>query len=354
MAENGYQGVLMAPTSILAKQHYEEFKTYGDRFHIPVAYLDGSVPAVEKKKILEGLKSGDIKIVIGTHTLANGKCEYANLGMTVIDEEHRFGVEQKNALLKEAERGVNTILMSATPMPHTIAGSMHGNNVKIYDIRTMPASRIPVQTAINSSDRVIFDFIEKQLKEGRQAYVVCPLIEKNEESEAMAGVISVTDTAEMYKKRFPGYKIGVLSGRLDEEETDDTIRKFKDGETDILISTTVVEVGVNVPNASVIVISNAERFGLAAMHQLRGRVGRGSYKSYCILKSSEKDNERLNTLVNCSSGFDIAEQDLKLRGAGELTGTRQSGFTHCMELVMEYPNLFGKLKELAKEMVDLE
>lgn len=353
MAENGYQAVLMAPTTILAKQHYEEIKSYADKYGIGAVYIDGSLSTAEKKKALENIRTGEAKFIVGTQTLTTGKVEFNRLGMVLIDEEHRFGVNQRMALLKEAENGVNTLLMSATPMPRTLAGTIHGTNTDIYDIKTMPSNRIPIQTAINGSDKVILQFIKSQLEIGRQAYVVCPLIENGEDNSLMEDVRSVQDTEVLYKKYFePQYKVGVLNGKMKKEEIDETISAFKAGEFHILISTTVIEVGVNVPNASVIVISNAERFGLAAMHQLRGRVGRGSYKSYCILGSKDKDNPRLQTMVNCADGFSIAEEDLKLRGAGDLVGTVQSGFTKQMELVLKYPNLYNRLKELAKEIVD--
>lgn len=353
MAENGYQGVLMAPTSILAKQHYEEIKKYGDRYGIHVVYLDGKMSASAKKNVLSDITSGSAQIVIGTHTLS-GNITYSNsLGMVIIDEEHRFGVDQRNALLDKAEKGVNTIVMSATPIPRTVAGILHGNDTEIYDIHTMPACRKPVQTAINCSDTVIFNFLEKQLAQGRQVYVVCPLIETNTDTELMKDVLSVEETYQIYQKHFQGrYHVAMLNGKMKEAETNSIIQDFKDNRTQILISTTVIEVGVNVPNASVIVISNAERFGLAAMHQLRGRVGRGSYNSYCILKSTDKANQRLNTMVRCADGFHIAEEDLRQRGAGDLIGTKQSGFFKYMDLIIKYPNLYSIIKKLAVEVVD--
>lgn len=355
MAENGYQGVIMAPTSILAGQHYEQIKKYGEEYGIGVGYLDGTLTPSAKKKVLEQVKSGDIKILVGTQALTTGKVEYHKLGMVIIDEEHRFGVGQRDVLMNEAKNGVNTLTMSATPIPRSLAGTIYSKRTEIYDIRTMPSNRMPIQTAISSSQEVIFSFIEKQLSEGRQAYVVCPLIEKKDECERMEGVLSVTEMEAMYKARFePFYKVGVLNGKMKEQEIASVIERFKAGEMHILISTTVVEVGVNVPNASVMVISNAERFGLAQMHQLRGRVGRGNYKGYCILQSVEKDNPRLNILVNCTDGFSIAEEDLKFRGAGDLTGLQQSGMTNCMEQVLRYPNLFQIIRKLAEDIVERE
>lgn len=354
MAENGYQGVLMAPTEILAKQHFRELKEYTDNLGIKTEYLDGKIKSSAKKKILQDISTGDIDILVGTQAVSSSNPDFHNLGMVIIDEEHRFGVEQREVLMRHAANGVNTLLMSATPMPRSLAASLYGNNTAIYDIRTKPACRIPVQTAINNNKEVIFDFIEKQLREGRQAYVVCPLIESNEESELMKDVVSVTDRYSEYKKRFePEFKVGMLNGKMKEEELNKIITDFKNNDIQILISTTVIEVGVNVPNASVMVISNAERFGLATMHQLRGRVGRGSHKAYCILQSEDRTNERLHVLASCADGFEISNRDLSLRGAGELTGLKQSGFTKQMELILKYPEEFGLMKDVAKEMVNV-
>lgn len=337
MAENGYQGVIMAPTAILAKQHYRELKEYADKLGFTVDYYDGQLKAAEKKDILNRLASGELSILVGTQAICSADPEFKNLGIAIIDEEQRFGVEQKEVLTKYAKQGVNTLLMSATPMPRSLAGSLYGNGMEIYDIHTKPSCRIPVQTAINNSDEKILDFIEKQLREGRQAYVVCPLIETNEDCELMKDVVSVNSRCEQYKARFePEFRVEMLNGKMKEEELNAVIEEFRQGNIHILISTTVIEVGVNNPNASVMVISNAERYGLAAMHQLRGRVGRGSYKSYCILQSKDRNNERLQALVTCTDGFAIAEEDLKLRGGGELIGLKQSGFTKQLDLIMKY------------------
>ena len=355
MAENGFQGEIMAPTAILARQHYEEIKKYGDTYGIKVAYFDGKVTAAAKRKIAEKVASGEISIVVGTQALASKYLTYSRLGLVIIDEEHRFGVKQRNALLDESVHGVNTILMSATPIPRTLASSIHGNSMEIMDIHSMRACRKPVQTATCKTDNAIFRFMEKQLAAGRQAYVVCPLIEKNEDAEVMKDVISVNETYDIYKEHFGSfYNIAMLNGKMSEKEINEIIQQFKEGKVHILISTTVVEVGVNVPNASVIVISNAERFGLAAMHQLRGRVGRGEYKSYCILKSSATENERLQTMETCADGFSIAEKDLQLRGAGDMIGIKQSGNTEFIEYILRYPNMYEVIKKLAVDIVDRE
>lgn len=352
MAENGYQGVIMAPTSILAKQHYSQIKELGDKYHITTAYLDGSTKAAEKKSIYKGLASGEIKIVVGTHSLTNSGIQYGNLGIVIIDEEHRFGVEQRNALLSHAEKGVNTVVMSATPMPRTIAGVLHGNNTEILDIHTMPANRLPIKTAVCNSDESVMDFIEKQIADGRQAYIICPLIEgaAEEEESPVLDIRSLNETVLLYQRRFePFYHVKGLNGQMSAQEMEDTINDFAENKIQILISTTVVEVGVNVPNATVMVISNAERFGLAAMHQLRGRVGRGKYQSYCILQSKDTANQRLKAMVEYRDGFEIAKIDLELRGAGDLIGVKQSGFTDIMNYICEDPLFYKKIQDMVEK-----
>lgn len=350
MAENGYQGALMAPTSILASQHFAQVKEVADKFGINAAYIDGSTKASEKNKIYKGLESGEIKIVVGTHSLTNNKLVFNNLGLVIIDEEHRFGVEQRNSLLSYAKNGVNTIVMSATPMPRTLAGALHSSTTDIYDIHTMPVGRIPVATGIADDENRVFDYINRQVIAGRQAYVICPLIDENEELP----IRSVAETEKIYKDRFPKLRIDSINGKMSQEEIQNKIIAFKNKEFDILITTTIVEVGVNVPNATVIVIQNAERFGLAQLHQLRGRVGRGEYKSCCVLLSSEKDNPRLNALVSSTDGFKIAEEDLRLRGAGDLIGVKQSGFTEIMELIAENPKYYDRICALSKELSETD
>lgn len=352
MASNGYQTVIMAPTGILASQHFKEFSQFGEKYGIKVAYLDGTVKAKEKRKILEELKSGEIKILIGTHAVAGKDVEFKNIGLTVIDEEHRFGVEQREALTQYEKFGCNSISMSATPIPRSIASALYGN-IDVFDIKTMPSNRQPVQTAISSSDAAIFKFLHKQLTEGRQAYIVCPMIEKGSEGSLMENIMSVEENEEKYRKEFEpkGYRVSALTGKMSDKEMEDIIQQFKENKIQILVSTSVVEVGVNVPNASLIVICNAERFGLAALHQLRGRVGRGQYKGYCVLQSEDTENERLMAMTKTTNGFEIANQDLKLRGSGDLTGTSQSGFNEIMDLIIRDPELYKKAERIANEKV---
>ena len=354
MAENGYQSAIMAPTEILAHQHYDGFcKSFPDLASKAV-FLSGSMKVKEKKEALFKIVAGEALFVIGTHSVISKNVMFYKLGLVITDEEHRFGTEQRDMLMKKGNEGVHIITMSATPIPRSIAAVMYGENKAIYEIKSMPDGRIPVQTAINNNQQKIFDFAEKQLKENRQIYVVCPLVDEAEEGSSSSGMDSVQDVYERYRLYFEtiGYKTGKLFGKQDNSEKAANIKAFEENKVQILVSTTVVEVGVNVPNASLIIIHNAERFGLATMHQLRGRVGRGGGKSYCILKSDQRDNERLLTMVNTTDGFKIAEEDMKQRGIGDLIGTKQSGKNHNMDLMLSYPNFYKAVKKYARWMLE--
>lgn len=354
MAENGYQSAIMAPTEILAHQHYDGFcKSFPDLASKAV-FLSGSMKVKEKKEALSKIVAGEALFVIGTHSVISKNVMFYKLGLVITDEEHRFGTEQRDMLMEKGNEGVHIITMSATPIPRSIAAVMYGENKVIYEIKSMPDGRIPVQTAINNNQQKIFDFAEKQLKENRQIYVVCPLVDEAEEGSSSSGMDSVQDVYERYRLYFEtiGYKTGKLFGKQDNSEKAANIKAFEENKVQILVSTTVVEVGVNVPNASLIIIHNAERFGLATMHQLRGRVGRGGGKSYCILKSDQRDNERLLTMVNTTDGFKIAEEDMKQRGIGDLIGTKQSGKTHNMDLMLSYPNFYKAVKKYARWMLE--
>ena len=354
MAENGYQSAIMAPTEILAHQHYDGFcKSFPDLASKAV-FLSGSMKVKEKKEALSKIVAGEALFVIGTHSVISKNVMFYKLGLVITDEEHRFGTEQRDMLMEKGNEGVHIITMSATPIPRSIAAVMYGENKAIYEIKSMPDGRIPVQTAINNNQQKIFDFAEKQLKENRQIYVVCPLVDEAEEGSSSSGMDFVQDVYERYRLYFEtiGYKTGKLFGKQDNSEKAANIKAFEENKVQILVSTTVVEVGVNVPNASLIIIHNAERFGLATMHQLRGRVGRGGGKSYCILKSDQRDNERLLTMVNTTDGFKIAEEDMKQRGIGDLIGTKQSGKTHNMDLMISYPNFYKAVKKYARWMLE--
>lgn len=354
MAENGYQSAIMAPTEILAHQHYDGFcKSFPDLASKAV-FLSGSMKVKEKKEALSKIVAGEALFVIGTHSVISKNVMFYKLGLVITDEEHRFGTEQRDMLMEKGNEGVHIITMSATPIPRSIAAVMYGENKAIYEIKSMPDGRIPVQTAINNNQQKIFDFAEKQLKENRQIYVVCPLVDEAEEGSSSRGMDSVQDVYERYRLYFEtiGYKTGKLFGKQDNSEKAANIKAFEENKVQILVSTTVVEVGLNVPNASLIIIHNAERFGLATMHQLRGRVGRGGGKSYCILKSDQRDNERLLTMVNTTDGFKIAEEDMKQRGIGDLIGTKQSGKNHNMDLMLSYPNFYKAVKKYARWMLE--
>lgn len=325
--ENGYQGVIMAPTEILAVQHYLSIKDDFEKLGVKVELLTGSVKGKKREALLLGIKSGEISLVIGTHALIEDNVEFSRLGLVVIDEQHRFGVVQRKKL---RDKGIlsNLLVMSATPIPRSLALSIYGD-LDISIIDELPPGRKPIKTKWIGTEPDLekaYDFIEKKLREGRQAYFVVPLIE---DSEKMS-VKSIEQYKYEIENRFSNYKIGILHGKMKNSEKDEVMKSFKNKEIDILLSTTVVEVGINVPNATIISIINAERFGLSSLHQLRGRVGRGEYQSYCFLISkTENDTSkaRLRIMEKTQDGFEIAEEDLRLRKSGEIFGTKQTGFS---------------------------
>ncbi len=322
---NGYQSVMMAPTEILARQHAQTLKKFFEGTAVKVVALTGSTPAAEKREILAGLASGEIAIAVGTHALISDNVEFQNLGFVITDEQHRFGVRQR-AKLKEKGQGVHVLVMSATPIPRTLLWAMYGDlDVSIID--ELPKGRVPIETyKINSSIRKrAFAYIKKHLDEGRQGYIVCPLVEDGE----IEGVLSAKQYYDLIKDDdFRDYSVGLLHGQMKAGEKESVMERFQKGEIQLLVSTVVIEVGVDVPNAVIMLIENAERFGLSQLHQLRGRVGRGQWKSTCILCSdntSKLTEARLGVLTSTTDGFEIAQRDLDLRGAGEFYGTRQHG-----------------------------
>lgn len=351
-ASNGYTSAIMAPTSILAKQHYEELSVYASAQGLSVAYLDGATKEKEKKAIKEKITNGEYAFIVGTHSLYSKDVVYKNLSLIITDEEHRFGVEQKELLKEKADTGVHVISMSATPIPRTFADILYGENKVLITIESLPAGRQKVKTKIYNSEKGIMAHIEAQLREGRQCYVVCPTIESSEENKL--GLESIEKSEVSYKSHFEplGYKVGVLTGKTKKAEASAILDAFKAGDIRILIATTVIEVGVNVPNANTIVINNAERFGLPQLHQLRGRICRGNYTPYCILKSAQTDNKRLLTMEAYTDGYSIAKADLEQRGLGDLLGTAQSGTNHYMDLVIAMPNLFNRVKLYAQLLLD--
>ena len=327
MVENGYQGVLMAPTEILATQHYLSIYETLECLGIKVELLTGSIKGKKKNEVLERIKTGETNIVVGTHAIIEDSVEFFKLGLIVIDEQHRFGVLQRKRL---RDKGVlaNLIVMSATPIPRSLALSIYGD-LDVAVIDELPPGRKPIKTkwiSEKENEEKMFSFIDKKLKEGRQAYFVASLIDESDK-------LSAKSTEELYQevlKNLPGYKVGILHGRMKNKEKDEVMHLFKNHKLDILVSTLVIEVGVNVPNSSIMVITNSERFGLATLHQLRGRVGRGEHQSYCfLLSNTENDNSaaRLKVLESTEDGFKIAEEDLRLRKAGEIFGVKQSGLS---------------------------
>lgn len=336
MADNGFQSVLLAPTQVLASQHYNELKEMAAQYNIDVVYIANGLKKKEREAILKSIEDGSALMIVGTHSVLSKEVKFHDLGLSITDEEHRFGVLQREEITTKAKAGMHTVTMSATPIPRSLSDVLL-STTEVFNIQSMPNGRKPIQTAICASQNTIFQFIKKEIEKGHQAYVVCPLIE--DKQGVMEGILSVEQTYTEYTNIFGKNAVAVLNGKMNEDETEKVIRSFKNGEIKILVSTTVVEVGVNVSNATVIVINNAERFGLASLHQLRGRVGRGNSQGYCILNSVHKNNKRLLALCKYKNGFQIAESDYALRGSGNILGTEQSGSNYYVELSMKYPDL---------------
>ena len=340
---NGYQGALMAPTEILAAQHFNTIRQVlskvsreegeGNIFRysgflkqpLTVALLMGDLKQSQKRKIQESIASGEINIIIGTHALIQKGIEFKKLGLVVVDEQHRFGVEQRSAL---RQKGTNphVLVMTATPIPRTLALTLYGD-LDLSVINELPPGRQIIKTKwLRPEQReAAYNFLRRQVKEGRQAFIICPLVE---ESDAIQAKAAVAEYEQLSQEIFPDLRLGLLHGRMSSEEKEEVMRKFGTDELDILVSTPVVEVGIDVPNATVMLIESADRFGLSQLHQFRGRVGRGKEQSYCMLlaeKPSDIGMERLSLIEKTNNGFLLAEEDLKLRGPGEFFGTRQSG-----------------------------
>ena len=326
--DNGFQACLMAPTEILATQHYNGLKELVENLPVEIALLTGSTKAAERRKLHEKLEDGSLHILIGTHALIEDKVKYKNLGMAVIDEQHRFGVAQRAQLWKKNTLPPHILIMTATPIPRTLAMSVYGN-LDISVIDELPPGRKPITTVhrFDSNRLKVFGFMKDEIAKGRQVYVVYPLIEESKQMDYK----DLQDGYESIVRAFPkpDYQVSIVHGKMKAADKEWEMQRFAKGETQIMVATTVIEVGVNVPNASVMVIESAERFGLSQLHQLRGRVGRGAEQSFCILMTSHKlSNDaktRIKTMVRTNDGFEISEVDMKLRGPGDLMGTRQSG-----------------------------
>lgn len=356
--DNGFQACMMAPTEILAQQHYTSIQELLKPMQIPVALLTGSTKGKERKEILDGLNKGIIPIVVGTHALIEKKVQFKNLGLAVIDEQHRFGVGQRARLWSKNEIAPHVVVMTATPIPRTLAMTLYGDlDVSVID--ELPPGRQEIKTVHRNEMRRahVMDFIRSEVDKGRQAYIVYPLIEESEKMDyesLMAGY-------EQVKVFFPEdkYRIGMVHGRQEHGERERNMERFVKGDAQILVATTVIEVGVNVPNATVMLIESAERFGLSQLHQLRGRVGRGGEQSYCILltgnKVSKESAERMNTMTATSNGFVIAEKDLAMRGPGDLYGTKQSGtFRFKLADIIHDTHILEQTREAAQQLLEAD
>ncbi len=366
--DNGFQSALMAPTEILAQQHFATISRFLEGLPITVRLLTGNTKQAERRTILSALEMGEVQIIVGTHALLEDRVKFKRLGLAVIDEQHRFGVAQRARLWAKSAVPPHVLVMTATPIPRTLAMTLYGDlDTSVID--ELPPGRKPIRTVhrYDSSRSAVFGFMEEEIAKGRQVYVVYPLIEEGDpEKMARAGpgaaeLKDLTDGFESISRRFPlpKYAVSMVHGRMDQPTKDYEMARFKKGETNILVATTVIEVGVDVPNASVMVIENAERFGLSQLHQLRGRVGRGAEQSFCILMTGDKlgndARARIDTMVRTNDGFEIAETDLRLRGPGDLMGTQQSGLPelHIADLVAD-AQLLQQARQVAMRLLDID
>ncbi len=352
--DNGFQACIMAPTEILAEQHFTNISRYLNTIGLNVELLTGSVKGKRREAILNGLVGGNVNILVATHAVLEDTVMFARLGLVVIDEQHRFGVAQRAKLWSKNSNPPHVLVMTATPIPRTLAMTLYGDlDVSIID--ELPPGRKPIKTVhkFDNTHVDIYAFLDEELKKGRQVYVVYPLIEESEKIDLK----NLEDGYKIICDRFQGYSVSKVHGKMKPAEKDAEMQRFKRGETRIMVSTTVIEVGVDVPNASVMVIENAERFGLSQLHQLRGRVGRGADQSFCILvtgyKLSEDTRKRIDIMVDSNDGFEIAEADLKLRGPGDIEGTQQSGIAFDLKLanLARDGMLIEQVRNIAKEII---
>jgi ATP-dependent DNA helicase RecG len=351
--DSGYQSAFMAPTEILAEQHYASLRKYLAPLGIEPRLLIGSQTKAERKEALRAVRSGDAPVAVGTHALIQDEVAFDRLGLAIVDEQHRFGVAQRATIFGKGDRP-HMLLMTATPIPRSLAMTLYGDlDVSIMD--EMPAGRKPVQTVLRSEKRrgEVYAFVKDQLEQGRQAYVVYPLVEESEKVDLKDAVSGY----ENLQEQFAEHTVGLVHGQMKSDDKDATMRRFKEGEIDLLVSTTVIEVGVDVANATLMIIEHAERFGLSQLHQLRGRVGRSDMQSYCILmagyKRSAEAKERLRAMVDTTDGFEISERDLQIRGAGDFFGTRQSGLPDLkIADLTEDDDLIEEARDAAQMLVD--
>jgi len=356
--DNGFQCCLMAPTEILSVQHYNGLLEWCKKLNISISMLTGSTKTSDRRIIHENLENGTLQILIGTHALLEDKVKFKNLGLAIIDEQHRFGVKQRSKLWHKNELPPNVLVMTATPIPRTLAMSVYGD-LDISIIDELPAGRKPIKTVhrYDNNRLKVFRFMKDEIAKGRQIYVVYPLIQESEKMDYK----DLMDGYESISREFPtpDYQISIVHGKMKAEDKDYEMQRFAEGKTNIMVATTVIEVGVNVPNASVMVIESAERFGLSQLHQLRGRVGRGAEQSYCILmtghKLSNDSKTRLETMVRSSDGFEIAEVDLKLRGPGDIMGTQQSGVLNLrIADIVKDKDILQSARHHAKSVLNLD
>ncbi len=354
--DNGFQTCIMAPTEILAHQHYNSISNMLKDMDLKIDLLTGSTKKAKRTKIHEGIESGDLKILIGTHAIIEDTVKFKNLGFAVIDEQHRFGVAQRAKLWKKNKIPPHILVMTATPIPRTLAMTVYGNlDVSIID--ELPPGRKSIKTShhFEKSRLRVLGFMREQIKKGRQIYVVYPLISESEKMDLKNLMDGFANMVHDFPA--PEYLVSVLHGKMKADEKDYEMQRFVEGKTNILVSTTVIEVGVDVPNASVMIIENAERFGLSQLHQLRGRVGRGAEQSYCLLMSgykiSNEGRKRLEVMVSTTDGFVIAEEDLKLRGPGDLQGTKQSGLLDFkIASITKDSDLMLKTRKIAEHILE--
>ncbi|MDJ0577451.1 MAG: ATP-dependent DNA helicase RecG [Xenococcaceae cyanobacterium MO_234.B1] len=350
--QSGYQAALMAPTEVLAEQHYRKLVGWFNLLHLPVELLTGSTKTAKRREIHSQLETGELPLLVGTHALIQEPVKFSRLGLVVIDEQHRFGVHQRAKLLAKGQ-SPHVLSMTATPIPRTLALTLHGD-LDVSQIDELPPGRQPIETyAKTGRDRkLVYNLIRREIVQGRQAYIIFPLVEESEKLDLRA---AVEEHKKLSETIFPEFNIGLLHGRMSSSEKDAALTAFRDNETQIIVSTTVIEVGVDVPNATVMVIEHGERFGLSQLHQLRGRVGRGQHKSYCFLMSSSKSQDakqRLGVLEQSQDGFFISEMDMRFRGPGEVLGTRQSGLPDfALASLVEDQEVLNLAREAAEKMI---